>query len=201
MNATPRFFAVLSPFRSVPQFVVTCNIVLSKMSGSAVYANPPIAYATALLHVAALDKAQQAVPENGAADRDAKLAVCRADMRQFKAFAQGLADADLANAQTLIENTGMLASKRPPRSKQNLAARNGSVPGRVHVDAKAAKGKASYHWQMRVGPGTWGDLPETVVAKTMVDGLTPATVVEFRFRSLRREGYSDWSSPVSIIVH
>jgi hypothetical protein len=34
-----------------------------------------------------------------------------------------------------------------------------------------------------------------------VDGLTPATVVEFRFRSLRREGYSDWSSPVSIIVH
>jgi hypothetical protein len=71
----------------------------------------------------------------------------------------------------------------------------------VLVDAKAAKAPASYYWQMRIGTAAWTDLPETVVASTTVDGLTAATIVEFRVRILTTDGYSDWSPPVSIIVH
>jgi hypothetical protein len=201
--AAPRTFAGLKPVRSVPQFMTQYGAVLAKMSGSATYANPPIPYATATQHLAALAKAEQAVPRDGAAERDAKLAVCRSDVQLFKAFVQSLGDADPANAAALIEGAGMTASRWTPRPKQNLAARHGNVPGRVHVAARAAKRRASYHWQMGIGltPGTWTDLPETLVANTTVDGLTPATIVSFRVRILTREGSSDWSAPVTIIVH
>src|SRR5262249_31655341 len=124
MNATRRYLASLKLSESVPHFVKQCNIILGKMSTSTTYANPPIPYATALTHVADLDKAEQNVRRNGAADRDAKLAVVRADMRQYKAFVQGLGDNDLANMQAIIENAGMFASTRPVGTKQKLAARD-----------------------------------------------------------------------------
>jgi hypothetical protein len=195
--------ASLQPVPSIPHLVVQYSGILTKMSGDAAYASPPIAYATVQQHVADLAHAQATIRLNGAASRDAKLALVRSDMRQLKAFVQSLADADIANGKVLIEGAGLTATLPGGYSKPNLRLAHGAVPGRVHAYAKAVGKRASYHWQMGLGavPASWTDLPETIAASTTIDGLTPATIVSVRFRTLTRDGLSDWSMPACIIVH
>jgi hypothetical protein len=41
----------------------------------------------------------------------------------------------------------------------------------------------------------------TLVASTSVDGLTPAKIYYFRFRTFTRDGFSAWSPAVSFIAH
>jgi hypothetical protein len=38
-------------------------------------------------------------------------------------------------------------------------------------------------------------------AKTTITGLQAGSTVQFRYRSVTKTGASDWSAPVSLIVH
>jgi hypothetical protein len=58
-----------------------------------------------------------------------------------------------------------------------------------------------YYWEVSLDQSTWTRLPETMVARTEVVGLTSAQTYSFRFRAMTRARWKDYSPVVSLIVH
>jgi hypothetical protein len=204
MEPVYRYFAALYGSRVVTTYVKECRTVVSKMTGNAYFPTTTPLLTLVSTHLDALEAAELAAhngPKGSAAVRNDALLVVRGDMRQLKAGVQSAADADVTHAQTIIESAGMYVAKRAVTAKQVLAARYGSVPGEVNLDAKAFKGQGSYQWQMSLDGKTWSGLPGTVKASTVVSGLTAATIYYFQVRTLTAAGLSAWSTIVSIIAH
>jgi hypothetical protein len=204
MDIVYRYLAAMYASRAVSKFIKESRVVVDKTgkSSAVTNVNPPLAQVT--LHIDALEAAEQVAhhgPKGSVAIRNAALLVVRGDMRQIKSCVQVAADNDVTHAQEIIEGCGLYVSQRPVKAKPPLGARYGDAPGLVHLDAMAIKGQGSYQWQMSSDQKSWSDLPPTVNASTSVSGLTPATVYYFRFRTLTRAGFSDWSTAVSIIAH
>jgi hypothetical protein len=202
MDTIYSYFAALQPTRKVPAYVTQCRAIITRMTAAPNLQTPLLT--KALADVNALDASEQNAHKGSPAatkDRNAKLLVVRSDMRQLKAFVQSAADADLANAQSIIEASGMSVGKRTLPVKPALAAKQGKVTTTANLYARAVKGRASYEWQMSADQKTWTDLPRTVTAQTSVTGLTPATVYYFRFRTLTVAGLSDWGMVASLIAH
>ena len=85
--------------------------------------------------------------------------------------------------------------------KADLTTKPGKASGQVTLEAKAAKGKASYDWEYSTDGKTWTPLPTTLVAKTTVSGLTPLTTYSFRHRVLtQKDGQSDWHQIATLVV-
>jgi hypothetical protein len=95
----------------------------------------------------------------------------------------------------------MRVRKVPKRSKAALRARNAGTSGTVVLEAKAVAHVATYYWQHSLDQTTWFDVPETMQASTVIEGLTSAQRYYFRFRTLTRSGASDFSQVVSLLVH
>jgi len=198
------YYAALYAADSIPEYVKETRVINGKMTNNANFPNPPVPYATSLAHIDDLDTAEQAAlkgPKGSAAERNAKLLVVKGDMRLYKGYVQSIADTNWASSKSVIESAGMYAVALNGRSKPQLAASYGKIPGTVNLFAKAAKGTAAYMWQTSLDAKSWSDLPATVKASTTVTGLTPATMCYFRFRTLTSAGLSDWSIVVSIIAH
>src|SRR5690349_6302292 len=94
---TTRYGAAMHASRSIPEFVKECRVVAKKTKDSTDLTNPPVPLADVVLHINALDDAEQAA-HNGAlgaaSDRDAKLVVVQCDMDLFKAYAESVANAN-----------------------------------------------------------------------------------------------------------
>jgi hypothetical protein len=88
----------------------------------------------------------------------------------------------------------------PCRGKPPFEAKHGRVSGTVHLVARAAKTRASYDWQQSSDDVVWIDLPRTVRADAHVSGLVAGLRYWFRYRTVTREGVSDWSEVVSLFV-
>jgi hypothetical protein len=181
-----------------------CRGIVTKMTGNPSFQSPTIDLSQVSKDIDALDAAEiltQKGPKGAAADRNARLLVVRAEMRQLKAYVQSCADADPAGAQLIIEGAGMFVMKQVAKAKAEIAARYGEVSGAVVLTARAHKGRASYKWQMSTDQISWSDLPESLVSTCTVSGLTPVTLYFFRFRVMTTAGLSAWSTAVSLIVH
>jgi len=203
MSTTPRVHAAQKAPKQITAYIKQCRVIIDKSTGNPDLPNPlePLTLASAALDL--LETAEQNAlkgPKGAAQDRDAKLGVVRTRMRVVIAYVQTAADANPARARAIIESAGLTVVTRTPRRKPNLAAKYGTIPGRIVLEGKAVRG-ASYHWQMSIDQKTWTDLPESVKATLTVDGLTPATTYSFRFRTLTKDGLSDWSGAVSVIAH
>ena len=85
-------------------------------------------------------------------------------------------------------------------SKPTFEAKQLPVSGAVHLFARAAKGRASYDWQYSKGEEPWLFGPRTVRADVKLHGLARGAVYFFRYRTVTKEGVSDWSEVVSLLV-
>jgi hypothetical protein len=200
-----RLRATMRRFTAVPKFAKQSGAVVGKMKNCAGLPNPPVAYALAQTHIDELVVAELGThgggPPGAASERDTKLLVVQSDMNQLIAYVESEANAHPEVGVALIEGVGLYVIKAKIPPKPDLAAKYTKVPGGAKVEAKARKGRTAYHWQMSTNQTTWSDLPETVVAYTEVDGLTPATIYYFRLRTVGVDGLSDWSAPISFIAH
>jgi hypothetical protein len=66
--------------------------------------------------------------------------------------------------------------------------------------ARVAKGRASYDWQYSKGEDPWPFGPRTVRGGATLDGLVRAAVFFSRVRTVTKEGVSEWSQVVSLLV-
>ena len=204
METVYRFIAALYAARIIAQYVKQCRVIVTKMTGNIYVTAPTPPLAQVTKDIDALDLANQAAlkgPKGSAAARDSALGVVRSDMRQLKGCVQVVCDANVMQAQTIIESCGMSVAKRALRVWAELVVKYGAVSGAAVLRARLLKGKGIHAWQMSTDEKTWTDLPATTKASTTVTGLTPATVYYFRHRTYTKVGYSDWGPVVSFIAH
>jgi hypothetical protein len=204
MNTFPRFIAVFPKAKQVPQYLTDCRLVVTMMTGNANLPNPtpPLAQVSAHLDILEASEALAHKGGKGAVpQRNVELGVVRNDMRLLKAYVQSVADASATESESIIKSVGMDVGKKRARTKPPVGANQGKVPGSVVLEARALPRPVQYRWQMSTDQQTWTDLPESFKAMTTVFGLTAATVYYFRLRTITKDGPSDWSMVVSIIVH
>ena len=192
----PKQKKALSPYG---RHVVTCLTGSAKVQ----IPNPPLPTITAACK--ALDVSQAAMPGNKAvtSQRDADYLALLLLLHHELDCVNGVAEQQTspAEAEAVITGAGFSVRKDFTRHKDKLAATYGLASGAVRLDARALGRDASYYWQWSTDMKTWVSLPETKKASTTVTGLTPATIVYFRFRALTRKGMTDWSQDVSLLVH
>ncbi|HEX8794398.1 MAG TPA: fibronectin type III domain-containing protein [Polyangiaceae bacterium] len=166
--------------------------------------NPPLA--TIGSAVNDLQVAETAVVTTRAkgtvATRNEKRATLVAMLELLRAYVQSVADATPENAPSIIESAGLALRKTLVRAPRVFAAKAATVSGSVKLIAPTADRRAAYLWQYSTDAGkTWLDVSPTLQAKTTVTGLPSGTTVQFRFRSVSKGGASDWSAPLSLLVH
>jgi hypothetical protein len=142
MNTVYFYLAALYASSVIALYIKQCRVIVTKMTGNANFANPPVPLAqltTALNTLETLEEATLKGPKGSATTRDAQLRVVRGLMRQTKGFVQSVADSDVANAQAIIESSGYSVGKKVVRTKQALTAKYGSLPTTLLLVAKALK--------------------------------------------------------------
>ena len=115
----------------------------------------------------------------------------------MKAYVQSVADADLDNAASIIESSGMHVKRVRPYPARVFAAKPGPNSGTVILLAPKAGNRAGYEWAYSLdAKKTWVGLPFTVQTTTTVKGARAGVdrVVpvsrrdEGRWRGLVRSG-------------
>ena len=119
---------------------------------------------------------------------------------------QGLCDgaSDEAHARAIAAAAGLSVKDRPVHNKAAFAGKalgNGAVRLTVKVPVKKGA-RCFYEWRMSTDEGQVLELPlpGTSRCTTLVQGLTPTTLVEFSFRYTSKDVISAWSNGVPVQV-
>jgi hypothetical protein len=206
MSATPivhRTSAVLKMPPRKANVAAFASAVINAMTDNASFPtpNPPLATVSADLAAYEAAEAEVVTRVKGAAvTRNAKYVVLHTDLEHLMGYVQQVADANPANAQSLIESAGFAIRKTASRPKSAIKIEAGDVPGAVKLIAKAVATRASYEWQYSTDQKTWTNAPSTLQAKTTITGLTSGTVYYFRFRGVTKTGETAFSQLVQILV-
>jgi len=205
MKRAARALVVLKMSPRVKNLITFAQSVASGMTNNASFPapNPPLpTFEADIAGLVTSETAALARTKGAAEDRNAKLAVVKGDLEKYKTYVQGVADAaNPADAASIILSAGMAVRKVTLHAKAALSVKQGSVSGTVTVAAKSAAPKAAYNWQYSLDQKTWTSLPQTLIAKTGVSGLTTATTYYFRSQALTpKGGESDWGQVVSFLV-
>ena len=173
------------------------------MTNNTSFPSPTPPLATVQADLAAYQAAESAVltrVKGAAVTRNEKYAVLHADLVHLMAYVQQVADANPANAQSIIESGGLSIRKTASHPKSAIAIKPGEVTGSAKIVAKAAAQRASYEWQYSTDQKTWTNAPSTLQAKTVIAGLTSGTVYYFRSRAVTKTGEGSYSQVVQLLV-
>jgi hypothetical protein len=189
---------------TVPQLIGKTSSVVTAMTGNKWFPSPSPTLVVVTTDNTALETAQTLAvtkAKGAVADRNAKRAVVLSDLKRLASYVEGVADANPADAQAIIESAGMAVKKTvTPKPKQDLALKPGPVSGAVNVVAKAGAARASYDWEWSTDQKTWTTLPSTLQAHTTIQGLVAGTTIYVRHRVVTKAGVGDWSQIVSTMV-
>ena len=202
MSRRGNIVVILKLTKPVSALVERARLIIAGIGGHPAYfPKPPLPLTVATGHVDALVAAQIAFQNHtgSRADRDTARQVVTLDLSTFRAYVQGSAIADEANAEVIVTAAAMFLRRAGSRFKDTLTIKH-LTSGSLKLVAKAVLGARSYEWQKSEDGVAFTSLPATAQASTVVDGLTPGKRYWFRWRALLRTGYQDWSPAVSAIV-
>jgi hypothetical protein len=201
---THRIIAALNLPASVRLLIGIVRAVLLAMTGNAKFPSPTPALATVDAALSDLEKAQAAVDlrtKGATKTRNEKRAALVQLLDALKAYVQGIADADPANAAAIIGSAAMAVHKSRVHGPRPFAAKPSPTPGSVVVTAPSAGRRASYEWQWSPDGGkTWLSAPVTAAGRTTLTGLPVGTLVPIRYRATTKQGQGEWSLPLSFLV-
>jgi hypothetical protein len=137
-------------------------------------------------------------PTASVSARNAALAVVQNELRTLRNDVQNIADADVANAQAIIDSSGMSVKKPISHSSRQNTAEDGVEEGSVDL---TAEGAGAHEWRMSIDDMNWTLLSASFTSKVTVNDLTSGTVYYFQNRRmLPNNEKSDWSQSIKIRV-
>jgi hypothetical protein len=173
------------------------------MEGNPYFPSPPVAISTLLAHIAEAEAAHAAT-ETGAygtaSTRNAKLVVVENDLKQLQTYIQTIANQHAEDAEAVVASSGMSVKDSAGPSKAAFAAQQGKTSGTARLTVRHPGTTASFDWQTSTDGEHWVDGPRTVRADVDIKELTPGTRYWFRYRTLTKDGTSDWSDALSLLV-
>ncbi len=146
-----------------------------------------------------LNKAFNATPPSATrVDRDLAAHKVKLDLQELRNWVQGVADANVERAESIILSAGMEVKKDGGRSAPDNDVEDGQEIGTVVL---TGKGAGAHQWQQSPDQGiTIVNLDPTMVANITVKGLVPGQKVWFRNRQVLRKGeYGDWCTWIPFI--
>jgi hypothetical protein len=212
-----RIRAILDVNRTeYPAVIVRGQTMHDKMDAdTATYAAPsPLlpAFLTLIQSAAACQQAVSARASGTTAARDVAIGLLITAMESERMYVQSLADASPSRAVLIIENAGLVVAGVPLHPKAILSlSTTGQPSGCVACEANVALlvGAGSkmptqsrfYNWEYTVdGAKTFIAAPPTSRARTVLQNLTPLTMVGVRVNLNNSDGPGPWSQVVSILV-
>jgi hypothetical protein len=199
-----RIIAVLNEPRTIHEYVVYAQFVVERVAADPIFVSPRPPIAVLRADVAALRAATVAGLTRTAGTRAARLALAalvHGELTTLKCYVQEVADEHpREEAPSIIARAGLSVKNARGPSKAWFEVKQLPLSGAVHVWARAEKGRASYDWQYSKDQQQWLFGPRTVRADVKLYGLVRGTVYFFRYRTVTREGVSDWSQVVSLLV-
>ena len=189
--------------RRISDRILYAEAVAARMKGNPWFPSPTPTIATFEADIAALEVAHVRTLTgafDAFSDRDAKLAVVKADLDGLRAYVQTVADASVGEAAVVITSAGMSVKHSSGHPKPLFEAKQGRLSGTAHLVAKALPTRSSYDWQSSLDGVVWTDLERTMRANADVSALVPGTRYLFRFRALTKDGAGEWSQALSLLV-
>jgi hypothetical protein len=204
-KAPRRTTVTLSLPKRMPALIVYAQGIAERMTANPSFPNPTPTVAALNAAIAELQTAETVAlsrVKGAAAARNEKRAALVAMLQQLRTHIQTRADAEPANAVSIIQSAGVAVRKTPTRRARAFAAKQGAVSGTAKLVAVTQSRRASYEWQYSSDGGkTWITSPSTLQAKTTIAGLVPGSTVQFKYRAVTKTGEGDWSQPVSLLLH
>ncbi|MBP7498002.1 MAG: hypothetical protein KA792_10100 [Bacteroidales bacterium] len=196
----------ITSLRILGNFILKMHGIYANMTlNAALFPNPPVALATFLTNIEALEEAEQKVKtklKGSAETRNQAYDLVLDNVHNLQNYVQSLADnaAEYDDALNIIARSGFDVKGRGVREKPDFYVKNGEVSGEILLYSKAAASRASYEWRMSADQQIWTDLPDTIQSKTKVSGLTPGQLYYFKKRAITKAGPRSWSQIVAIYV-
>jgi hypothetical protein len=204
-KAPRRATVTLSLPKRVPALIVYAQGIVERMTANPSFPNPTPTLGAVTAAIAELQTAETAAlsrVKGAVAARNEKRAALVVKLQQLRAHIQTRADAEPANAASIIQSAGVAIRKSPTRRARAFAAKQGPVSGAAKLVAVTQSRRASYEWQYSSDGGkTWITAPSTLQAKTTIAGLLPGATVQFKYRAVTKTGEGDWSQPLSLLLH
>jgi hypothetical protein len=201
----PRVLAVLKPPKSHPKFLFFAKHVAECLAKSPYFPAPFAPLAPLEAHIADLEAAMIRAKTRvmGAADaRNAARSAVKGDLELVQVRVQHVADQYPPDeAPAVILSAGLAVKKSSaPAPRGDFNAKPGDRSGTVVLTRKAPTGPTSYEWQYSIDGITWISLPTNVRADMTIEGLTPGVTYFFRSRYTTKDGLTDWSQIIKLMV-
>jgi hypothetical protein len=195
-------FVVLRMPSKLLAILIYAKAVLAAMTGNAKFPNATALLAVLATAIQALDKA---INGGKAADRRAAREAVKEALNHLADHVQSVAETaagtvDLEAVRATVESAQMDLRKVGVPQKQVFAAKYGPFTGCVDLTAPRSKARDPHEWAVSTDQHNWSSLPSTRKAKTRVTGLPAGVAHYFRHRTLTKDGYTEWSDPVMIVV-
>ena len=191
-----------------PEFISYAQAVVTAWTGNAIVPTPPVTVVAVAALVATLVTAQAAADKKGAgtaAIRNTARDKVELALRQWETYAEGiLAAMAPEDATAALATLGFHEKKAGSHPKQEYTLTWGEASGSADIDVKALgrHGTVQYcHQYMLAGTTIWVDWPPTLDTKVTITGLPVGTVVSFRWRTLIKGEYGNWSQTFTLLIH
>jgi len=189
--------------RTVPHAIVYAQSIAAALKGNPALPSPTPDLATFEADLAALEASHVTTLTRAfgtVAERNARFVRVLNDLNELRSYVERIANQSPGETAAIIESSGMHVRGSPTHGKAPFEAKEERVSGTVHLVARAAKTRASYEWQWSEDEALWVDLPTTVRADARVSDLVAGRRYWFRYRTVTKEGVSDWSQVVTLLV-
>ncbi len=133
-------------------------------------------------------------------ERASALRPLRQALQSIMFFFQQAANADPANANSIIESGGFRVKKISLNQKHSFKLSNGINSGTIDLDAEGAGNYACHDWRYSPDGKNFVHLPPTLSAHTHMDGLTPGQWAYFTHEIVTKDGGEGVSQIESIMV-
>jgi len=205
-TATPKVHVVLKKPRPVTALIALAQAIEAAMGANVkTFPSPTPTIAVLTSDITTLVSAQTAArtrAKGAVQTRNAKLAIVVTDLNQLRAYVEGIADADPANAAAIANSAGMELRKASVLKKNDVNVKAAKVSGSINVTARVGtRQKQSHEWEYSTDGGkTWATAAPTTQAKTTIIGLTVGVTVLVRHRAVTGTGPTNWSDAASVVV-
>jgi hypothetical protein len=205
INIIKHIIAILAMPGKIADKILRAQSILAKLTGNttfpaASWPNTIVTYAQFKADVNTLVNAETAVQNHTGttAARNAAMVVVQTDLRNIMSMVQSKADADPANAESIIQNAGFGVRKTTTKQKQKNDALNTEVLGTVFL---TAEGTGHHEWQMSKDKVAITALPPTSTAHTFVRNLKTGDVWYFRNHKVNTSKVTyNWSPWVELTI-
>lgn len=200
-----RIIVVIKRPRKNGAAILQARAIHDGMSGSSWFGSPPLPYADFKQHIDDWENAEVAVKKRvpGAKqDRDEKKAIVYKDEDGYKAYVQGVCDANPDEAEE-IAHIAMMSTKTITHPQKDNFAAVSKAAGESELISKLKAKRCAHEWKYSYtpdDPASWVYITTTLQGNTVVTGLKPASRVSFMHRTILPDGPTDWDQMVTITI-